>query len=785
MAKEGSQDQNRVCRNSVRKRRRGEGMEAQGRLFELLPEQPWQADDQRRPLARVVFADWEGEFDYLIPDSLRQQVEPGRRLWVPFGRRRKPVIGYCVAVDHRLPPPDKKLKAVAGVADQQPLFTGSMLQTARWLAEYYLCSWGQALEAAVPSGVRSQAGTRLTLVVGLKPGLLDQLAELRLSPQQRAVLDCLASAGEAMTIRELARRAGCSTAPIQQLRKRGLLVSSRVRRLSHPTPPTLAVERTAPPPLTDEQLQAREAIRQAVEQERPDVFLLHGVTGSGKTEVYIHVIEQAVALGKQAIVLVPEVSLTPQTEERFRSRFSRVAVLHSYQSDPERHGYWREIYEGRVDVVVGPRSAVFAPVPRLGLVVIDEEHDASFKQEITPRYHAREVARYRCRLEKAPLILGSATPSLESYWRAQQGEYQLLRLTRRIEGRPMPPVRLIDMRDPSHRSVSAGSVSRPLHQAIHQALAEKHQVILLLNRRGYATVIQCMACGHVVRCPQCDIPLTHHRVDVQAKCHYCGHEQPLPENCPGCRSETIRLLGRGTQRLEVELQARFPQAVCVRMDSDAMRKPGAHAAALAKFRDGSAHILLGTQMIAKGLDFPNVTVVGVIHADAALHWPDFRSAERTFQLVTQVAGRTGRGPAGGRVYVQTYTPEHPALLAAAHHDYESFARSELAARRRFGYPPFGQMIRVVVRGPVAEEAEKFAETLGNFLRQQWPTTDARLLGPAVAPMAKLQGKYRFHLLLLTCENLDPLRRLLREARRTLNPPDQVHWIADVEPLDML
>ncbi len=754
-------------------------------LFDFVEPTPWGQDEQRRALAEVVFADFDGHYDYLIPDSLRDQVEVGRRVRVRIGNRRKLIIGYCVQTDYRIPPPGRQLKEIVEVVDQQPLFTPAMLRTTRWMAEYYLCTWGQALEAAVPAGVRSQAGTRLTVVFSLLPEALVQIDSLRLSPQQRTVLEVLAKADQPMTLRELQRAAGCSSGPIQQLRRRGLVVAKRIRKLGTSPGWSNHVSDTPPVVLTEEQAHACAIICEAVRLAQPEVFLLQGITGSGKTEVYIRAIEQVVALGKQAIVLVPEVSLTPQTEERFRNRFARVAVLHSYQSDIERHGAWREIYEGRVDVVVGPRSAVFAPVPKLGLIVIDEEHDGSFKQETTPRYHAREVARYRCTLENAPLVLGSATPSLESYYQAISGRYRLLRLSRRIYNRPLPPVALIDLREQAHRMISGGAISRPLHRAIFEALQQKHQVILLLNRRGFATVIQCAACGHVVRCPQCDIPLTHHRVEWRALCHYCGHEEAAPEQCPRCGSETIRLHGRGTQRLELELQARFPEAVCVRMDSDAMKKPGAHAAALTRFRDGSAHILLGTQMIAKGLDFPNVTVVGVIYADAALHWPDFRSAERTFQLVTQVAGRTGRGPAGGHVYVQSFTPEHPALLAAADHDYEAFARAELSARQRLGYPPYSQMIRVVVRGSDLQATEQVATELADYLRHNWPTADARLLGPATAPIARLQGKYRYHILLLSQGEIEPLRNILRQAKEIFRSTEKVQWIADVDPMDML
>lgn len=757
-------------------------MTDQRSLFEEL--EPWQHDAGQEWLARVVFPQWPGEYDYRVPERFMDQVEPGRRVRVPWGKGKRTVVGYCVETTWRVPPPRVPLKWIAAVLDRHRLLSPVMLELTRWMADYYLCTWGQALEAAIPAGVRAQAGTRQTVVLVPSPQALDNLASLRLSPQQRCALERLAGEQRPLTARELAQISGCSLRPIQQLLKRGLIerVYQRVA-VTASVPPA----QTLLPPLrlNDQQHEALAQLLPAIDERRSETFLLQGVTGSGKTEVYIQAIERVLQQRRQAIVLVPEISLTPQTEERFRSRFARVAVLHSHQSDVERHSYWRDIYEGRVDVVVGARSAIFAPVPSLGLVVIDEEHDPSFKQDKTPRYHAREVAQQRCRLEQAPLLLGSATPSLESYYAAQTGRYRHLRLTRRIEDRPLPPVKLIDMREEARRRVSGGAISRVLHRAMHEALAEGGQIILLLNRRGFATTIQCLACGHVVRCPDCDIALTHHRVGVLALCHYCGHEEPAPQQCPRCGSSTIRLQGKGTQRLEVEVQSRFPEAGCVRMDSDTMKKPGAHAIALQRFGEKRARILLGTQMIAKGLDFPDVTLVGVIHADSALHLPHFRAAERTFQLVTQVAGRTGRGPRGGMVLVQTYSPEHPAILAAARHDFDAFAQMELAARQRFHYPPFGSIIRIIVRSPQQRAAQGFAVELARFLDERWPAGAHRLVGPAACPMAKLQGKYRFHLLLMTQQDLGVLQELVRQAQQELPVPESVQWIADVNPVDML
>ena len=513
---------------------------------------------------------------------------------------------------------------------------------------------------------------------------------------------------------------------------------------------------------------------------------MHGVTGSGKTEVYIQAIQEVIRFGRQAIVLVPEISLTPQTRQRFRERFDSVAVLHSHLSGAERHWHWQQIALGKVQVVVGARSAVFAPTPNLGLIAIDEEHDASFKQDSVPRYHARQVALERTRAAGVPLVLGSATPSLESWYAAQQGEYKLLDLPTRVLDRPLPDVAAIDLRTEFRNRQSRGAVSRQLHMAMREALEAGGQIILLLNRRGFSTSIQCPACGHVVRCPDCDIALTHHRQGDKAICHFCDFETSAPPVCPECDFVGIRYSGLGTQRLEAEVRSRFPNVPCLRMDSDTMQKPGSHEEALARFRSGDVRILLGTQMIAKGLDFPDVTLVGVINADTALHFPDFRAAERTFNLVTQVAGRTGRSEKGGRVLVQTFSPEHPAIQAAMRHDYEAFARQELPTRQQYGYPPLTSMIRLIVRGPAETASEQFAEQMADILRTtaERRPFEFRVLGPAPAPIAKLRGKFRFHTLLLS-PDIDRLRALVREATAELKPPHEVQWIADVDPLDML
>lgn len=754
-------------------------------LFETDPA-PWDLDEAADQLvATVVFAEQPfGPFDYCVPETLRTQLGPGRRVRVPLGRGNRGVVGYCVKAEQRCGG-GRKLKDVLGVVDADDLVTPAMLRLTEWMAEYYLCPWGQVLEAVVPAGVRGRAGTREMTFLSVPTHVAAKLTQLKLPPKQAHALKLLAASPQPLTPKQLAHAVKCTMVPINGLRAKKL-VREEVRRVYH-TEIDESVEKRQPHlNLNRDQQNALESILAALHSRRHETLLLHGVTGSGKTEVYIRAIDEMIAFGRQAIVLVPEISLTPQTRQRFRSRFDRVAVLHSHLSDAERHGHWQRIARGEVQVVVGARSAVFAPTPHLGMIVLDEEHDSSFKQEIVPRYHARDVALHRARAENVPLVLGSATPSLESWQRAQEGKYRLLELPSRVLDLPLPDVTTIDLRNEFQSQRSRGAISRQLHQAIHQTLRDDGQVILLLNRRGYSTAIQCPACGHVVRCEDCDIALTHHREDNRAVCHYCDYTIESPNACPECRSDRIRYSGLGTQRLEQEIRRRFPRVPCLRMDSDTMQRPGSHEEALARFRAGEIKILFGTQMIAKGLDFPNVTLVGVINADTALHFPDFRASERTFQLVTQVAGRTGRGEKGGRVLVQTFSPEHPAIQAAIRHDYVTFAEQELPARREFRYPPITAMIRLIFRGATQSTTEQFADQVVDRMLEATERVQAnvRILGPAEAPISKLRGKYRFHSL-LQGEDRAAMRDIVRQATADLKPPQDVQWVVDVDPVDLL
>ncbi len=766
-----------------------QGASHQVELFETQPP-PWElTTDCDVAVATIVFSEApHGPYDYRIPEALRDQLKPGMRVRVPLGKRRKPITGWCTETSIGAPV-QRSLRDVAEVLDTEPLCDPPLVRLVTWMSHYYQAPAGQVFDTLIPSSVRANAGTRERTYFMPERSMLDNTVIEALPRKQQSVMRFLIAAGRPMTASQLMVEAECTVDPINRLRKKGLLKAERRREMSAGMPTRWQVsdgEAEKSFALTDDQTRALERAIAAVDAAEGRAMLLHGVTGSGKTEVYIRAIEHVVRFGRGAIVLVPEISLTPQTRGRFERRFQSVAVLHSQMTPAERHFQWQRIRRGEVQVVVGPRSAVFAPLPRLGLIIIDEEHDASFKQDTQPRYHARKVAHARAMSLKIPLVLGSATPSLESWHATRTGRAELVSLPTRVNELPMPDVELIDLRIRDDRT--SGAISRPLQSAIRETLDEKGQVILLLNRRGFATTIQCPACGHVVACPDCDMPLTHHRDGGKAVCHYCDYSIATPPWCPECRFDGIRYGGLGTQRLEMEVKARFPNARIARMDSDTMRRPGSHQRVLSSFRSGGVDILLGTQMIAKGLDFPNVLLVGVINADSALHFPDFRAAERTFQLVTQVAGRTGRGDRGGRVIVQTFSPEHPAIQAASRHDYEQFAHDELINRRKFNYPPLGSVGRIILRGAVEEITEAVAESLVTRLEAARTALghEVRILGPAPPPISKLRGKYRFHILL---QSVDPahLGDTIRRATDsfTISEKDDVQYVIDIDPMDML
>ncbi len=740
------------------------------------------AAEADRTIAKVVFSQPPDDvFEYVVPEALRDIIQPGQRVKVPLGRGNRPVTGYCVDVAARAET-SRQLKAIAEVRDRRPLLSREMLDLARWIADRYLCTWGQVLESVIPAGVKKQAGTREIVCYQLVPPTTGA-SPAKLSKKQQAVLDVLAASTEPMPVGELTEKADCGTAPIQALVEKRLIRPLRIRKdwFNIDDAP---VAKSQDLTLNPEQHTALEEILRSLRNNEHRTFLLHGVTGSGKTEVYIQAIREVVAYGKQAIVLVPEISLTPQTIRRFRSRFDAVAVLHSHLSDSERHYHWQQIQSGDVQVIVGARSAIFAPTKRLGLIVIDEEHETTFKQQSVPRYHARDVARERARRESIPLVLGSATPTLESLQRTKDGHDTLLRLTHRVEHRPLPPVLIVDVRnDPI---VTKGhSIGRALQSSMNVALKEGGQVILFLNLRGYSTVLWCPRCNAGVRCPHCDITLTWHRDRKKVLCHSCEYSADAYTACPHCGQPGLRYFGAGTQRLEDEVKAKFADYKVLRMDSDSMQKPGSHDEALSKFRDGEVDILLGTQMIAKGLDFPNVTLVGVVAADTMLHQPDLRAAERTFQLIAQVAGRTGRGDKQGRVFVQTCCPDEPVITLASKHDYFTFAEMELRHRKERAAPPFAALARVIVRSATEQQAHQESVNLAERFRAEINRLQLpiKLIGPAPCPILRLRGQHRFHFQMSTA-SAETFQVLWREVSRKIKLPEGVEFVMDVDPLDM-
>lgn len=607
------------------------------------------------------------------------------------------------------------------------------------------------------------------------------------APAQAALLRALAVAEEEMLpMAELLRQAAVSASALKSLQARGVVdfVDAPVYRSPFGKMGKPAVE--ADLQMTSDQERCLSAIGQAIEAHQPHSFLLFGVTGSGKTEVYLRAVAMALSRGRSALILVPEIALAAQVVEAVKARFGNlVAVLHSALSGGERFDEWRRAWEQRARVVVGARSAVFAPLDNLGLIVIDEEHEGAYKQqEHTPRYHARTVAIQRALREKAVLLMGSATPSLETFYQAQKGIHTLLQLPSRVEGRPLPTVQIVDMRDTPR--AQGGVFSQLLADAIAERLKRGEQVILFLNRRAYASFVMCRRCGYVVKCSRCEVSLSYHKVDHSLRCHHCDYRQSVPVRCPSCGTAQIYPFGLGTQRVEEEMQRLFPEARLLRMDRDTTSRKGAHHVLLARFRAHEADVLIGTQMVAKGLDFPRVTLVGVVSADTALHIPDFRASERAFQLLTQVAGRAGRAHHPGEVIVQTFNPEHEAIQSASTHDYLRFYQREIAHREELRYPPFSRLANVLATHPDETKAEELCRQSAQRLLQQIQSAgvDAEVLGPVQAPIARLRGLWRWHCL-VKCYQQEALPHLLHGALDGLHPPPGGSLQVDVDPYSVV
>ena len=735
----------------------------QGGLFaDILPE----PEAVRGLVAEVVLdLPLDKPFSYLVPEHLAPLIRPGLRVRVSVGNRE--VTGFVLSAAERSSP--VPLKPLEAALEAHPALTPATLELGLWMARHYGASPGETLAALVPAAVRRETAARTEQQLSIADAqrvneYLQKHADKQSSAARVRVLRRLLQSTEPLGLSALLQESGASKSPVDTLLRAGLLQSRQVelREAGLSRAPT---QRSQPHELNAEQREVLLEMLPALESKQSRRFLLHGVTGSGKTEIYLRLLERTLALGKGAILLIPEISLTPQTVERLQGRLDGVAVLHSHLTDIERSHEWRRLARGEARVAVGPRSALFAPVADLGLIIMDEEHETTFKQQQSPRYHARDAAIERARIEGAMLLLGSATPSLEAEAMARTGSIQRLCLPHRVLRRPLPTVHVVDMR--SEACVGPGGIfSRRLVVAMEHTLAQKEQVLLFLNRRGFSTTVICRTCDWKATCRNCAIQLTHYREDARLLCHHCGHESQAPRACPECHQPTLRFRGFGTERVAAAAAMLFPKARILRRDGDALRTRGAPEQLYNDMKDGKVDILIGTQVLAKGFDIPAITLVGVISADTALLIPEFRSAERTYQLLAQVAGRAGRGQQPGRVLVQTNMPEHFAITAAAKHDHDGFVRRELDASRAAGYPPHGHLLRAVVSAADEALATDEGRRLAEDIRSQAVFTQGgmELLGPAPCPLAVLQGEHRVHLLLRSQES-ETLTRLLPSIRR--------------------
>ena len=729
------------------------------------------------------------ELDYAVPEGLMNRVGVGSRVRVPF--REKSALATVVAVKEQSEA--KGIRLIEAVVGEAPTLSEQLLELGRWISVYYCCPIETVMRSLLPQVIRrAEVGWKKQLFVQPRRQIdNEELEKLRKrAPRQTELLEAILRLEAPIRASQLLRQTSLDNQTLRALVKRGLveLREEAVVRDPHADEQFIATSNLI---LNQEQTHALKEITQALDSpEKSRPILLHGVTGSGKTEIYLQAIRGALNRGCTAIVLVPEISLTPQTVERFKGRFAdmpdAVAVLHSHLSEGERHDEWHKIHSGRARIVIGARSAIFAPLKNLGLIVVDEEHETTYKQEEAPRYHARDIAIVRAKIEKCVAVMGSATPSLESYHNAAIGKYQLVTLTQRIDEKQMPLMRIVDLRQERRKQKSATILSEKLRTAIADRLEKREQVILFLNRRGFSTSLLCSDCGEARNCPNCSVALTFHRhptVAGRLTCHLCGHTAAVPKKCPACGKDALIYAGFGTERVETTVSQIFPKAVVRRMDADSMTRKEAYRETLRNFRTGKIDILVGTQMIAKGLHFPNVTLVGIINADLALHLPDFRAGERTFQLLTQVAGRAGRGETSGEVFVQTYTPFSPSIQFARHHDFAGYFQQELEFRERCDFPPFKHAILITVRSPHEGRAKLSAETLQRRLKEALP--QEFILGEATpAPLEKLQSQFRFHIL-LRGEAIMHLSRLVRETVDKLPFPEDVTVTVDVDPYQLL
>jgi primosomal protein N' (replication factor Y) len=789
--------------------------------------------------------------DYSIPKKLMSQIQVGQRVRVPLGRGNKLASGYVVQI--RATTAHAKIKPLHDLVDDRVLVSPKLMNLARWMGRYYVAPLGVVLESVIPSAVKKRIGLGYSSIVrwAIERQSLQSFFEKTKAPKRRAILSRLLQLqpDEGIDLIRLAGEADVSPGTVRKLAQLGIITIVQQPDLQGLTDEVLSTADAEPEKMLNaEQQSVFEQIQPRIISSGFSVNLLHGVTGSGKTEIYLQCIRQVVESGRQAIVLVPEIALTPQTVRRFIARFKRVAILHSGLTSTERHRYWQRIAQGQADVIVGARSAVFAPVPNLGMIVVDEEHEPSYKQDSAPRYHGRDVAIKRAQLENVPILLGSATPSLETWWRVtkapassiplppspgtpgegrgegdldrrttigkqdpphptvpelkpeRQNNYHLLTLANRVRGLQMPHVELLDMRQENKFRRGVHLLSQRLEHLLRTTIESGHQAILLLNRRGYSNFVYCASCGDALQCKYCDATMTYHRTPGtevktarlaagihtgQLNCHYCLASNPLPDKCPEC-GKKLSLFGLGTQRVEEELSRKFPDLKFARVDSDSMRSSKDYEALLGRFASGEIQVMLGTQMIAKGLDYPNVTLVGVISGDTALALPDFRAAERTFQLITQVAGRAGRGDAPGRVVVQTFMPDDPTIRFALKHDYIGFSTTELAQRKSVGLPPFSRLVRIILRDQDQEKLHRLCDDLAAAVTaavaEVGPGVSVK--GPMPCAISRIAGYYRNQLVMMSPSG-EKLQLVLAHVRkaRALARSDRI--AVDVDPTSLL
>ena len=726
-------------------------------------------------------------FDYIIPENLKGKLSPGSLVYAPFGEKR--LLGLVAAVTDKSD--IKQLKEIAEIYPEDIFIQTHLFELAKWISEYYFCPLGLVFKAIYPPYLRKKRRDRETILVSLLKNREDIIKFMDLLPdkskKQKAVLDFLIKKRHSfIPLDEIKKEAQADKKVLEALAKKGLielLTESEAVRQGVRLKKYNYVDSIENINLSNDQTTALDEIYSFIDQKNFKPILLHGVTGSGKTEVYLRAIKHVLDAGKQAIVLIPEISLTPQTEERFRKRFGDiVAVFHSRLSDAERSHEWRKMKDGRSKLVVGARSAVFAPFKKLGIIVVDEEHERTYKQEDSPRYNARDVAVVRANIEKIPVILGSATPALESMYNVQREKYSVINLPNRIDNRPLPEIHIVDLEKEIREEKRWVVLSYLLREKIRSRIEKGEQCILFLNRRGFSSMLICEKCGFVFECPDCSAALKYHRSIEKLVCHFCGKMFAIPKYCSSCGDKEIKFTGMGTQKVERALKASFPDAHILRMDSDTTTHKNSHEEYLSKFRRGKADILLGTQMIAKGLDFPRVTLVGIILAESTLLLPDFRASESTFQLLTQVAGRSGRGEINGEVVIQTFMSEHPAVQCALKQDYNMFTEYEMKSRLELNYPPFKRFINILVLSKDNKKAHWTAQQLVSLIERRKPL-GTEIKGPSPSVVERKRGYFYWNVLIKT-NNVFKVNESIKLALDKRNRFSGVTINVDVDPYFM-